>query len=307
MFYQQTIRKPVFCEGVGLHSGKKVHLRLLPAPVGTGIVFSRTDLGRLPIPATASHVVSTQLSTTIGVEGATVQTVEHLLAALSAFGVDNLVIELDGPEVPILDGSALSFAALLTEAGVVRQKEEKEFLQVAEPITVSEGEKYITLSPSSFFDVIYHIRFDHPMISSQSFSYRHSSEAFVREIAPARTFGFLKDVERLQAMGLARGGSMESAVVISEDRILNKEGLRFSDEFVRHKILDLIGDLSLIGMPIKGRVEAFCAGHMLHARLMRKVLDHKETWKVAGAAPSRASSKPLSHPSPIYAPLPSTI
>lgn len=285
MMNEKTIQKEVSCSGVGLHSGEKIHLKLIPAAEGSGILFSRTDLGGTLIPATVSYVVSTHLSTTIGVEGAAVQTIEHLLAAISAFDIDNLIIELDGPEVPILDGSAAPFTELLSEAGIVHQSKVKRILQVIEPVTVSEKGKQVTLSPSSTLEISYKIQFDHPLISSQTYSYQHRSETFMAEIAPARTFGFLKDVQMLQSMGLARGGSLENAIVIGENQVLNEGGLRFSDEFVRHKILDLIGDLSLLGMPILGRVEAVCSGHMLHAKLIKALLQNKKACKITGVVP----------------------
>lgn len=307
MMNEKTIQKEVFCSGIGLHSGEKIHLKLIPAPERSGILFCRTDLGRRLIPANAAHVVSTHLSTTIGVEGATVQTIEHLLAAIAAFGIDNLIIELDGPEVPILDGSAAPFAELLSEAGVFHQKRERRIVQLIEPVTVSEKGKHVTIYPSSTFEISYEIRFDHPLILSQTYCYQHSPETFVTEIAPARTFGFLKDVQMLQSMGLARGGSLENAIVIGEEQVLNEEGLRFSDEFVRHKILDLIGDLSLLGMPILGRIEAVCSGHMLHAKLIKEILQNKKACKISGAIPK---VEPCKVPSPcqtVYSPLSSAI
>lgn len=280
---QHTIQREVACQGIGLHSGEMIHMRLLPGSEGSGIVFVRTDLGGIAIPATASHVTSTHLSTTLGVEGATVQTVEHLLSAVSAFGIDNLLVELDGAEVPILDGSAAPFAALLSEAGVVQQNQVKKMIQLIEPVSVSEKGKAITVYPHSAFEISYDIQFDHPLISNQTYHYRHGREAFINLIAPARTFGFLKDVQRLQSQGLARGGSLENAIVIGEDHILNEQGLRFPDEFVRHKILDLIGDFSLMGMPIMGRIKAICSGHMLHAKLMKELLRNKKAWKAVEA------------------------
>lgn len=307
MMNEKTIRNEVSCSGIGLHSGEKIHLKLVPSPEGSGILFSRRDLGGRLIPANAAHVVSTHLSTTIGLEGATVQTIEHLLAAIAAFDIDNLLIEIDGPEVPILDGSASPFAELLLEAGIVHQKRERRMIQLIEPVTIAEKEKSITIYPSSTFEVSYKIHFDHPLISSQAYDYQHSREAFMAEIAPARTFGFLKDVQMLQSMGLARGGSLENAIVIGEDQVLNEEGLRFSDEFVRHKILDLIGDLSLLGMPILGRIEAVCSGHMLHAKLIKEILQNKKACKVLGGTPAVEPYKVPSARRAIYSPLSSAI
>lgn len=299
---EKTIRKEASCIGIGLHSGKPIELRLLPAAAGSGISFIRKDLGGQAIPADAAHVVSTHLSTTIGVEGATVQTIEHLLAAVSALEIDNLIVEVDGPEVPVLDGSASPFVELIEGAGITNQERSKSFIEILKPVIVSEKGKYVSIRPGSSFDISYQIQFDHPLISNQSYFYRHSRQAFTKEIAPARTFGFLRDVERLKAQGLARGGSLDNAIVIGDDQILNKQGLRFPDEFVRHKILDLIGDFSLLGTPILGQVEARCSGHMLHAKLLEEVLANKKAWKVV--APSlgtrnKVFSSYQSLPSPI--------
>jgi UDP-3-O-[3-hydroxymyristoyl] N-acetylglucosamine deacetylase len=308
MMNEKTIQYEVSCSGIGLHSGEKIQMKLSPSAEGTGILFCRTDLGGVLIPANISHVVSTHLSTTIGLEGATVQTIEHLLAAISAFGIDNLIIELDGPEVPILDGSAAPFAELLSEAGIVDQKKAKRVAQVVEPVTVLDKGRHVTLSPASTLEISYQIQFDHPLISSQTYRYQHGPETFMTEIAPARTFGFLKDVQMLQSMGLARGGSLENAIVIGEAQVLNEGGLRFSDEFVRHKILDLIGDLSLLGMPILGRIEAVCSGHMLHARLIKELLQNKKACKISGAVPTAEPYwVPSPRQTPIYSPLSSAI
>lgn len=289
---ENTIRSEVSCTGIGLHSGKTIHLRLLPAPEESGVVFKRRDLGGVLIPADHVHIVSTYLSTTIGVGRASVQTIEHLMAAVSAMEIHNLIVELDGPEVPVMDGSSEPFVALLSKAGVVRQGKQLSFMEIMKPVTVSENEKQVTIHPGSSFEIAYRIAYNHPVISEQSYHYRHSPLAFKREIAAARTFGFLKDVESLQERGLARGGSLDNAVVIGDDGVLNTQGLRFSDEFVRHKILDLIGDLSLLGMPILGRVEATCSGHSLHAKLIEEVLENKKAWRIV-TAPSLVKKRPV--------------
>lgn len=289
---ESTIRNEVSCTGIGLHSGKTIHLRLLPAPEESGVVFIRRDLGGILIPADHSHIVSTYLSTTIGVEGASVQTIEHLMAAVYAMGIHNLIVELDGPEVPVMDGSSEPFVALLSRAGVLCQDKPRAFMKITKAVTVYENERRVTIHPGSSFEIEYKIAYSHPVISKQSYHYRHSSLAFKKEIASARTFGFLKDVQSLQKRGLARGGSLDNAVVIGDDGVLNKQGLRFSDEFVRHKILDLIGDLSLIGMPILGRVEAICSGHSLHAKLIGEVLENKKAWRIV-TAPSLVRKRPV--------------
>ncbi len=286
MIHEKTIKSEVSLSGIGLHSGKPVSMRLLPAPVGSGIVFRRIDLGSFLIPVREAEVLSTAYSTTIGIDDVRVQTVEHLLAALYALGIDNLVIELDGEEVPIVDGSAAPFVAKLLEVGTIDQREFKSVIEIIEPITLIEkGEngkeaKQIRIVPAQSFEIAYTIAFAHPLILSQSYDYRHSEEAFIREIAPARTFGFMKDVKRLLETGLVRGGSLENAIVVGDDKILNQEGLRFKDEFVRHKILDLIGDLALIGMPILGRVEAYHSGHYLHTQLIDCLRKNRSAFRV---------------------------
>jgi UDP-3-O-[3-hydroxymyristoyl] N-acetylglucosamine deacetylase len=219
--------------------------------------------------------------------------VEHLLAAIMAVGIDNLTVAIDGPEVPVLDGSALPFVSLLMEAGVERQSHIKSCIEFIRPVTVSCADKCVTISPSSSFEISCQIRFEHPLLAYQEYDYTHSRDAFIREIAPARTFGFLKDVPWLLSQGLAKGGSLENSVVIGEDDILNKEGMRFPDEFVRHKVLDLIGDLALLGMPMVGRVEAVSSGHRMHALLIQKILEETSAWRVTHT--EEVSPYPLSH------------
>ncbi|MFQ5596765.1 MAG: UDP-3-O-acyl-N-acetylglucosamine deacetylase [Nitrospiria bacterium] len=283
MVQQKTISNTVSCNGVGLHSGKEIHIRLLPANAEDGILFVRKDLGGLVIPANEAHVIPSQFSTIIGVGGATVQTVEHLLAAVSAVGIDNLIVELDGPEVPAMDGSALPFMTLLRDAGISKQSAERSFIEIMKPIKVSEQKKSIAVRPGSSFEVSYKISFDHPVVSRQSYRYGHNPRAFLGEIAPARTFAFLKDIPYLRSQGFAMGGSLDNAVVIGEEAVLNEQGLRFADEFVRHKILDLIGDISLLGKPILGHVEADCSGHQLHTALVKEILKNKKAWRLVSA------------------------
>lgn len=289
--YEATIQNKVSCHGVGLHSGSDIKMELLPAPEGTGIVFIRGDLGNVRILANADYLIPTHLSTSLGRGDVTIRTVEHLLAAISALDIHNIIIRLDGPEVPALDGSAAPFVSLLLEAGVIYQGKVKPCIEFLKPVVVSSMGKYIAIHPSPTFDISYKIHFDHPVVSTQNYFYRHNRETFIEEIAPARTFGFLKDIPLLQAQGHALGGSLENAIVIGEDDILNKDGLRFSDEFVRHKIVDLIGDISLLGMPIIGRIEAFCSGHMLHAALIREVLRDRKAWTTVYEAVPLSSSE----------------
>ncbi len=293
MAQEKTIQNSVSCRGVGLHSGKMIHLRLIPADPGEGIVFVRTDLGHAEIPADAVHVIPSQFSTIIGTEGATVQTVEHLLAAISALAIDNLRIELDGPEIPAMDGSASPFIALLLEARTIEQARSRSFIEILKPIRVSEEGKSITVRPGSSFEISVKIDFDHAVIAKQSYRYWHSQNAFVEEIASARTFGFLKDFDALKAQRLAMGASLDNAVVIGEHSVINEQGLRYPDEFVRHKVLDLIGDISLLGMPILGRIEAHCSGHKLHAALIEEIMKNKQAWRVVTAPSCQKKRTPV--------------
>jgi len=269
---EATLQREVFIEGVGLHSGKEVQLTCYPADPGTGIVFVRTDRGGIEIPATIAHTTPSLLSTTLTAHGASVQTVEHLLAAAYAMNLCNMVVTLSGPEVPILDGSIEPFVSLFLRAGVQEQDAARRPLYVTEPIFIGERDRYIQIYPAPALEIAYTIQYDHPAIGTQSFFYRHDREAFMYDVAPARTFGFLKDVVSLQARGLALGGSTENAVVLDDLGVLNKSGLRFPDEFVRHKIADLLGDIALIGAPLQGHIVAHCSGHKLHTALTRAIL-----------------------------------
>ncbi len=291
---QQTLARPVTCRGIGVHSGQAARLTLLPAPPDTGLVFVRTDLPGLPvIPARAANVVGTTLATSLGREGAEVSTVEHLLAALHGLGIDNAVAEVDGPEVPIMDGSAAPFVRLLDAAGRVVLDAPRRTLVVDRPVRVREGGREIAVEPADRLEIAYEIAFDHPAIPPQSLTLAVDPARFVAELAPARTFGFLAEVEALKARGLARGGSLENAVVVGPDRVLNPEGLRFPDEFVRHKALDLVGDLALLGLPLRGRVSVSRGGHQLHTRLVRALLDDPSAWHLTGCeAPLRQAERP---------------
>lgn len=267
--------------GIGLHSGRRITMNLRPAEAGTGILFHRTEGDRtVTIEAHSANVIDTRLATVIGKNGLSVSTVEHLMAALSALGIDNLHVEIDGPEVPVMDGSAAPFVDLLESAGLRELDRSRKFLAIREPITLIEGEKRVTLIPSRFFRISFDIAFDHPSIALQNYSFKCSAQQFRKEIAPARTFGFLHEVEYLKANGLARGGSLDNAIVIGEEGILNPEGLRFSDEFVRHKILDSIGDFSLVGFPILGHIKAFKAGHDINHKMVEKILATPQCYKL---------------------------
>src|SRR5436853_1695054 len=289
---QRTLRRAVSCAGIGLHSGRKVTLSLKPAPADFGIRFRRADLGGLEIPATVSNLGGIQYATGLSLREGSVETIEHLLAALVSLGVDNVVVELNHPEVPIMDGSAAPFIYLIHEAGLKRQASPKRFLKIVRPIALSRGDKRIALYPSDHFKVTYSISYDHPLLRHQSRTLRISEESFVEELAPARTFTFLKDVEMLRQNGLALGGSLDNAIVLGETGVLNN-ALRFQDEFVRHKILDAVGDLALVGYPVIGHLVAHRAGHALHTEFATKILEEVHAWRLV-EAPIDAAALPLS-------------
>ena len=276
---QRTVRREVSCSGIGLHSGHKGTLSLKPAPADHGIVFKRLDLGGLEIPARVDCVAGIHYATGLARDDARVETVEHLLAALVSLGIDNVVVELNQAEVPIMDGSAASFVYLVHEAGVAALKRPRRFMKVVRPIVQVRGAKRIALYPADHFSVTYTISFDHPLLRHQTRTLRMSEEVFVEEIAPARTFGFLKEVEILRQKGLALGGSLDNAVVLGETGVLNA-ALRFEDEFVRHKILDAIGDLALVGHPLIGHLVVHCGGHALHASFARQILAETDAWRL---------------------------
>src|SRR5205809_2532598 len=278
MDVQRSLRRPVSCVGIGLHSGAKVNLALQPAPVDFGIRFRRTDVGGHEVPATVHHLAGIQLATGLSRNEVSVETVEHLLAALTSVGVDNVLVELNSPEVPIMDGSAAPFIYLVHEAGIKRLPAPRKYLKILRPIAISRGDKRIALYPSDHFKVTYSISYDHPLLRHQSRTLRITEESFVEEIAPARTFGFLKEVEMLRQNGLALGGSLDNAIVLGETGVLN--ALRFEDEFVRHKILDVIGDLALVGYPIIGHLVAHRGGHALHTAFASKILEESDAWRI---------------------------
>ncbi len=276
MAYRRTLKREIGCTGIGLHTGKPVRLRLKPAEAGHGIRFRRTDVG-VSIPAAIENLARLDHATTLSRDGVSIDTVEHLLSALSGLGVDDLLVEVDGPEIPILDGSAAPFVILIHEAGLRPLPAPRRYLKVLKPVEVVRGGKLARLSPCDDFRVSYTIGFEHPLLRHQSLSLRVSADAYAEQIAPARTFGFLRDVEAMRRAGLARGGSLENAVVIGESGVLNNK-LRFEDEFVRHKVLDAIGDLALLGHPVVGHLEAVKAGHAMHAALGRALLETPDAW-----------------------------
>ena len=281
MSLQRTIKKEIECRNIGLHSGKKVSMTIKPAGVDHGIVFVRQNgNGGSRIKADIANISDTTLATTIGNNGTSVSTIEHLMSAFRGMGIDNALVELDAAEVPIMDGSALPFVKLLNEAGTKVQGKFRKWLIVKKPVSVSDGAATVTILPSPDFQITYKIDFDHPLIGEQSYHIVFSKEVYEQEICAARTFNFLKNVEFLQAKGLGLGGSLKNAIILNDEKIINKEGLRCPDEFVKHKILDAIGDLSLIGMPICGHLIAYKSGHKLHTALIKELLLNKGSWQI---------------------------
>jgi UDP-3-O-[3-hydroxymyristoyl] N-acetylglucosamine deacetylase len=278
--HQQTIAIPVSCSGIGVHSGKIVNLAIKPAPVNHGIRFVRTDLpGRPGVSAHFNNVVDTSLATVIGDEGCIVSTVEHLMAGLTGMSIDNAIVEIDAYELPIMDGSAGPFTELIKSAGVQRQEGNKCYFKVNQPVSLTENDKSVTVYPAAEFRITCTIVYDHPLIGTQTCDFAINRETFEKEICSARTFGFLHEVEMMKRYGLARGGSLDNAVVIDGQEVLNEGGLRYPDEFVRHKVLDCIGDFSLIGMPIMGHVVARKSGHAFNHAFLEKFFKEKDAWE----------------------------
>ena len=281
MCLQRTIKQEIGCKSIGLHSGRRVNMTIKPAAVDEGIVFVRRDLlGNNRIKASMENVSNTQLATTIGINGLKASTVEHLLSAFSGVGIDNAVVEIDAHEVPAMDGSALPFVTMLKNVGLKVQGKRRKWLVIKKKVCVSDGGGTAMFLPSPEFEITYKIDFEHPLIGQQSYHMAFSEMIYGREICAARTFGFLRDVEYLQAKGLALGGSLQNAVVLDDRKVINKEGLRYPDEFVKHKILDAVGDLALLGMPIIGHFVAYKSGHTLNNLLLKELLAHKENWSI---------------------------
>jgi UDP-3-O-[3-hydroxymyristoyl] N-acetylglucosamine deacetylase len=269
----------VECSGIGLHSGVAVRMRIVPASPGSGVVFRRTDLDDFEVEAKGRNVAKVSYATSLMKKGVLISTTEHVLSAFTGMGLDNAIVELDNLELPILDGSALPIVEMVQRAGLRRQKRLRQYLRVLKPVEVREGEKFIGLYPAESFSVCYSIHFDHPLIGDESICVDLSRGDYARDIAPARTFGFLHEVEALRNMGLIRGASEQNAIVLTRDGIQNGP-LRFGDEFVRHKVLDLIGDLSLIGHQVLGRVLADRAGHAMHAALVSRLMRDTSSWEL---------------------------
>ncbi len=276
---QTTIGKSVELVGIGLHKGSPVRLRLEPLDAGSGIVFFRSDVN-MTIELKPENVIDTKMATVIGKDGHFISTIEHLLSAVYAYGIDNLRIIVNADEIPVMDGSSSSFCILLDEAGIVSQDKAKKVMRIKKEVSIKEGDKYVKLMPSSDLKYDFTIKFNHPVISEQQFEFHFSKENYKNEISRARTFGFLHEVQYLRSKGLALGGSLENAVVLDDKKVLNPEGLRFSDEFVRHKILDAIGDMSLIGLNFIGHYEAMAGSHDLNHKLTLELLSCAENYEV---------------------------
>ncbi len=291
-FMQHTVAGPAVFAGVGLHTGRRVRAAILPAPVDTGVVFLRTDVdGDGRIEARAENVSSTRLSTVIAnPAGASVSTIEHLMAALYGLGVDNALIELDGPEAPILDGSAAPFVSLVDRAGRRRQEASRQAIEILAPVEVTQGRKRAALVPAAGFELSVEIAFDSAAIGRQRLDMTLDEESFRAQLAGARTFGFLHEVEALRSAGLVRGGALENAIVIDGDRVLNPEGLNHPDEFVRHKAVDAVGDLATLARPLIGRYEGRLAGHALNNALARALLARPEAWRLKPLSPALAEA-----------------
>jgi len=283
MIRQRTLTNSISAAGIGLHTGRQVHLHLQPAPNNTGIVFRRSDLNPVvEIPASPDNVTDTRLSTTLERDGASISTVEHLMSALAGLGVDNAYIDVSAPEVPIMDGSAGPFVFLIQSAGIAEQEAARNFIRVKKVVRIEDGDKWAAFEPYDGFKVTFTIDFDHPTLrtSTQTTTVDFSTTTFVREVSRARTFGFMRDLETMQEAGLAQGGGLHNAIVLDDTGVVNEDKLRYEDEFVKHKVLDAIGDLYLLGHPLIGSFSAFKSGHALNNRLLRKLVDDPDAWEL---------------------------
>lgn len=280
MRFETTIQRPVEAKGIGLHSGVPVSIRVLPAPVSTGIVFIRTDLDNFPVPASWRHVARVSYATSLMRKGVLISTTEHLLSVFYSSGIDNAYIEIDNLEVPILDGSGLPFVDLIRQAGVRQYRRKRRYLRIRRPISVEDRGKRITILPDEAFRLTCEILFPHPLVGKQVLEMEVTPERYGAEIAPARTFGFLYELDQMRNMGLIRGASLENAVCFDRERVMNPQGLRFADECCRHKALDLIGDLALIGKPLLGHVIAERAGHAMHAQLVARIMSDPTLYEI---------------------------
>jgi UDP-3-O-[3-hydroxymyristoyl] N-acetylglucosamine deacetylase len=278
--FETTVQRPVEAKGIGLHSGVPVTIRVLPAPVSTGIVFLRSDLDNFPIPASWRHVARVSYATSLMRQGVLISTTEHLLSVFYSIGIDNAFIEIDNLEVPILDGSGLPFVDLIREAGLRHYRRKRRYLRIRRPVSIEGHGKRITILPDESFRLTCDIVFDHPLVGRQALEMEVTPERYAEQIAPARTFGFQYELDQMRNMGLIRGASLENAVCFDRDAVLNPEGLRFPDECCRHKALDLIGDLALIGKPLLGHVIAERAGHAMHAALVARIMSDPSLYEI---------------------------
>lgn len=302
MIGQRTLKNTIRATGVGLHSGETVYLTLKPAPVDTGIVFCRTDLDPVvEIPARAQFVGETNMCTTLMKDGVRVDTVEHLLSAMAGLGIDNAYVELSAAEVPIMDGSAGPFVFLIQSAGIKEQSIAKQFIRIKKRVKIEDGDKWASFEPFDGFKVSLAIEFDHPVFKdrSQEASVDFSSTSYVKEVSRARTFGFMSDFEYLRSNNLALGASLDNAIAVGDYRILNEDGLRYDDEFVKHKVLDAIGDLYLLGNSLIGEFKGYKSGHGLNNKLLRKLIEQEEAWEVATF--ESFEDAPISYARPVLA------
>lgn len=302
MIRQRTLKNAIRATGVGLHTGQKVYLTLLPAPIDTGIIFRRVDLDPVvEIEAKAENVGDTTLSTSLMKGDVRVSTVEHLLSAMAGLGIDNAIVEVSAPEVPIMDGSAGPFVFLIQSAGIEEQAAAKKFIRIKRPVTVKDGDKVASFVPFDGFKVSFSIEFDHPVFQDRTLdaAVDFSSTSFVKEVSRARTFGFMHEIEYLRSKGLAKGGSVDNAIVVDEYRILNEDGLRYEDEFVKHKILDAIGDLYLLGNSLIGEFKAHKSGHALNNKSLRQLIAEEDAWEVVTFEDE--STAPISYMKPVLA------
>jgi len=289
--FQKTISEDLVFEGRGLHTGKHVVVKLRPAPMDSGVVFFRSDKDAF-INATVNAVSDTTFATTLGSNGTKVKTVEHLLAAFAGLEIDNVIVEVDGPEIPIMDGSSTEFVEMILGAGVTAQESSRAYIKVLRPVVYKDDKSEISALPYEGRKISYYINYDHKLLKNQKITLELDGDSFRRDLAPARTFGFLKDVEYLRSIGLAKGGSLDNAVILSDTGVVNSSGLRFDDECIRHKVLDFIGDISLLGFPIMGHLVASRSGHLANVKFLRKFLSSADCWQIVSGAgePSKVAA-----------------
>ena len=302
MIKQRTLKNPIRATGVGFHTGEKLYLSLKPAPIDAGIIFRRTDLNPMvEIEAKAANVGDTTLSTTLVKGDVRVSTVEHLLSAMAGLGIDNAIVEVSAPEVPIMDGSAGPFVFLIQSAGIEEQNAAKKFIRIKRPVVVQDGDKIASFLPFEGFKVTFSIDFDHPVFNGRTLnaSLDFSSTSFVKEVSRARTFGFMHEIEYLRSKGLAKGGSVDNAIVVDDYRVVNEDGLRYEDEFVKHKVLDAIGDLYLLGNSLIGEFKAHKSGHALNNKSLRQLIAQEDAWEVVTFEDEKTA--PISYIKPILA------